>query len=98
MLSAVNVSDVPLPESEPSMLLDRAQVYEMPVPGHVVEQTGVAVKLCGVPADTVGVRGDTLTEASVTLDELTDMLVNAEPVALFVSVTVTSTGNVPVVV
>jgi hypothetical protein len=43
VVPALNVSDAPVPEMEPSEVLERDQVYEIPEDGQVLLHAGVAV-------------------------------------------------------
>jgi hypothetical protein len=79
---AVKVTEEPLPLSEPSALLVRAQTYEM-LPGQVVLHVGVAVNSCGESVDTVGVVGLNTNEFSATTVMIVDVtLVTLLSVAL----------------
>jgi hypothetical protein len=66
VLPALNLSVLPLPLSEPSVVLDKAQTNVMPEAGHVELHFKVAVNVVALPAETEGDVGDRVTEVRVT--------------------------------
>jgi hypothetical protein len=77
-LPALNVTDAPLPVTEPTVELVSVHEYEIP-PGQLLLHIGVAVNACEPPVDNVGVVGLSDTELNVTTTVMTVELSSVLP-------------------